>query len=478
MFGPGNIPLETAVIAAICNGLFFAAVGITALVTSHYRNEFRTFWYTRVMRGSGVSREEYYRIRHILQQHMSWFGRLGLEGQSKFITRVHRFMRYRKFEGIRGQRLTPEMPVLLSASAVQLTFGLTDYKLKFLKTVRIAPEPVYSRMFKGHLRGAVSPNGVLMVSWPDFLKGYREDADNFNLGLHEMAHALKLDSAQSSTFDLRFATYISEWLRIGEGAFKLLQQRTPAYLHEYGGNNKHEFFAVCVEHFFETPEQFSQELPDVYNHLCKLLNQNPLNTSGDYKLSAAFKKSIAENPDRIPLPEKPRNRYSPDAPNRFHSFIVSGMAVGLIAASINSGFEVIDSATMLYVGAAGALLAALIQVPYIFKHRALNLRWFPFYLLALFTLNVAGYRLFNSLYVAERYTATETAGHVKDLGNGRYELFFQVHPVEEVLRYKLNRYEGNPARLEHATATVYLSRGCMGFDIFEDATYRLDTGNP
>ena len=36
-----------------------------------------------------------------------------------------------------------------------------------------------------------------------------------------------------------------------------------------------EFFAVCTEHFFETPKLFKQNLPILYNLMCYMLNQDP-----------------------------------------------------------------------------------------------------------------------------------------------------------------------------------------------------------
>ena len=60
------------------------------------------------------------------------------------------------------------------------------------------------------------------------------------------------------------------------------------YLRQYAFVNEHEFFAVCVEHFFETPSTFLKEMPDVYQILTNLLNQNPLNINQDYKLMDAL----------------------------------------------------------------------------------------------------------------------------------------------------------------------------------------------
>jgi Mlc titration factor MtfA (ptsG expression regulator) len=48
------------------------------------------------------------------------------------------------------------------------------------------------------------------------------------------------------------------------------------FFREYACTNTHEFFAVAVEIFFERPEGFKNEFPDLYNVLVRLLNQDPL----------------------------------------------------------------------------------------------------------------------------------------------------------------------------------------------------------
>ena len=63
-----------------------------------------------------------------------------------------------------------------------------------------------------------------------------------------------------------------------------MQAGEKSFLRSYGGRNEQEFFAVCVEHFFEVPENFKQKLPDIFFHLCILLNQDPLQKTKDYVL--------------------------------------------------------------------------------------------------------------------------------------------------------------------------------------------------
>jgi len=47
-------------------------------------------------------------------------------------------------------------------------------------------------------------------------------------------------------------------------------------LGSYAATNYQEFWAVCVENFFERPSTFKIQLPELYDAICKLLNQDML----------------------------------------------------------------------------------------------------------------------------------------------------------------------------------------------------------
>src|SRR5258708_28554542 len=81
------------------------------------------------------------------------------------------------------------MPILVSAFAVQLTFGLEKFKLTYFDDIFILRDDYhygfYSRPFMGH----VDQTGIYL-SWDNFLRGISCQTPNCNVGLHEMVHAL------------------------------------------------------------------------------------------------------------------------------------------------------------------------------------------------------------------------------------------------------------------------------------------------
>ena len=238
-----------------------------------------------------------------------YYKQLTNEGKDIFFNRLLKFMYSKEFKGKQGLEVTDEMKVLISASAVQLTFGLKRFRLQNLDNIHVYPKSFYFGLDKREFKGATSQGGNMYLSWEDFKDGYLDPNDRYNLGLHEMSHALKLDVLMSSRFDAHFGSYLDEWLEISTKEFERMKHGSPSFLRSYAKTNKHEFFAVCVEHFFECPEEFRKALPDVYNHLVILLNQNPLNTRGDYRVDEFFVNNANKDIKNIPLPREVRRNF-------------------------------------------------------------------------------------------------------------------------------------------------------------------------
>lgn len=242
----------------------------------------RDYFYNKVRWRTPINRNEFLRINSILSDKILYYKILSPNGKAKFINRLWDFISTKKFISKEGQQITDEVKILISSSAIILTFGLEKFTLSYFHTFFVYPSTFYSRLLRKELKGAAFGGGVISLSWTDFQKGHEIPDDGYNLGLHEMAHALKIDVLKGDDFDRRFEFYLDKWTDLGEKELSRMQGGEKSFLRAYGGKNEHEFFAVCIEYFFETPEIFNQKLPDIFKHLCLLLNQNPLNKSKDY----------------------------------------------------------------------------------------------------------------------------------------------------------------------------------------------------
>ena len=216
--------------------------------------------------------------RRILEDYFLYYQRLSPEKKLDFEKRVNRFIRLKHFIPRNLEEVSDEMKVLISASAVQLTFGLHEMYLTHFDRILVYPNSYYSTINHRYHKGEVNPRwGTIVLSWKDFLEGFEQPASAINLGLHEMAHALHLEDKivnrnRSFLNEKLLDTYknlslqIIEKIRSGEDNF----------FRKYAGQNEEEFFAVSVETFFEKPEDFLANHPRLYHTMAGLLQQDPL----------------------------------------------------------------------------------------------------------------------------------------------------------------------------------------------------------
>lgn len=218
------------------------------------------------------------RVADLLNREFPYYQRLPEEQKKKFVRRVVCFRRYRKFR-FNEIKYCSDKCYLISAPAVQLTFGLTDYLLGDFKTIHVINGEYryyhYATPFQGH-----TSEGEVYLSWPHVKEGYEHPDNGHNVGLHEMAHALGLQCFHShSGGDAHFTRTFITYSKVARPLLARMQQGERNLLGSYAATNYDEFWATSVEVFFEKPGRMQQELPELYKIMCLLLKQNPLEVS-------------------------------------------------------------------------------------------------------------------------------------------------------------------------------------------------------
>ena len=259
--------MEIVVIISLVIGILLLNRPVTLLFQQlHTRHQFKRF----------IARETFYHT--IISRYFKYYNRLGLEEQRKFLFRTYLFQHAKNFHYIEVEE-TAEMPILVSAAAVQLTFGLEKFKLNYFDDIFILRDDYhygfYSRPFMGH----VDQTGIYL-SWDNFIKGISGQTANCNVGLHEMAHALAYVNFITQTEeDKHFKQEFPNFSKVARPIFTAMQQgegRAKHLLGDYAATNYHEFWAVAVEVFFESSVPFRHELPELYEAMSCVLNQDPL----------------------------------------------------------------------------------------------------------------------------------------------------------------------------------------------------------
>ncbi|MEW6468255.1 MAG: zinc-dependent peptidase [Bacteroidota bacterium] len=408
---------------------------------------------------------------HRYLKDFAYYQGLSPGGRKKFIQRLFNIMVTKYFDGRDGLEVTEEMKVLISACIAQATFGLREYRLLHFSYIRVFPGIFYSRLIDRKLKGGTTTGGVIMLSWKDFVQGYRIGNDRFNLGLHEIAHALKVEIKYGEESDQAFAEYFRKWLHESYDVFERMNKGARTFLRDYAGVNTHEFFAVCVEHFFEVPADFKANLPHIYRHLCVLLNQDPLNTTKDYAVDEETSRlredydpsALSEEEEMIAedvLPEKGNILYA------LYPLIFGMVLVPILLALLKSTIVPMTSIT-------GILLTGSVLAYPIFRplRKKLRMAMFTYLLVCLVAGGIGGGIVFfglNTLLADARYTEYHRITRLEHLyrntdnAHEGYVFSLENHAYQDYERIRFTRWHPQSDKV-----IFTFDRGGMGFPVLK-----------
>jgi Mlc titration factor MtfA (ptsG expression regulator) len=213
------------------------------------------------------------RYHPVIASVFSYYNDLPAELKWRFVKRTHLFRQEKKFHYI-GLENNEDTAILVSASAIQVTFGLKNYKMSYFKDIYVLADAYHmedDELYIGH----VAPDGIYL-SMKHFLYGYSQKNDNINVAVHEMSHALLYNNffaqyGMDAHFRLNYEKFSNS---TGPILADVITNRR-SYLRSYAFSNLHEFWAVSAEAFFENPYGLRQNMPELYEAMCRVLNQDP-----------------------------------------------------------------------------------------------------------------------------------------------------------------------------------------------------------
>ncbi len=194
--------------------------------------------------------------------------------------------------------MTDAMRVTIAAEAcVLLLHRQTDYYPR-LSSILVYPHHFFADSERGSGGGVVSRDarahlgeswstGSVILSWETIERDGATDNDGQNVVFHEFAHQLDLEDGSMTgapalgedlPLTVRRKKY-AHWARVLRSEFAHLQfearHRHHTLINPYGAESPAEFFAVCVEAFFEKPKALERRHPELYNELSDYFRQDP-----------------------------------------------------------------------------------------------------------------------------------------------------------------------------------------------------------
>ncbi len=252
----------------------FLAIIFVVVTLHRFGNRWLTYLKTKWY--SYTSKKHLPEIMLILENEYPFYRSLNDSDKVKFAKRVYQFSESKFFIFDHDWEKEETIRYLVSASAIQLTLGLDDFMLAYFTRIVIHHKGYhfgfYQSEFQGHILGR-----EIHLSWEYFKRGIDNPTDRENVGLHEMAHALAYECFNvGGQGDIHFRNEFANFSAVGRPIFNNMQLGQYTILGSYAATNYHEFWAVCVEVFFEQPLQLYNELPELYIAIKKLLKQDLL----------------------------------------------------------------------------------------------------------------------------------------------------------------------------------------------------------
>ncbi len=215
----------------------------------------------------------------ILEKQFPYYARLSEEHKREFRKKLEVILTTKSFMGREGLRIvTSEMKILIGATMAMVTFGWKDLRLPHFSKILIYPDTYYSTISRQYHRGEVNPrHGLIVMSWKCFLEGMESEHDGVNLGIHEVAHALKLENQIHYNGESEFFApeVYKSFLQFADEEIRKMNEGGRSVFRTSAGFNHHEFFAVALETFFEKPHKFFDYNPELYGALVRLMKQDP-----------------------------------------------------------------------------------------------------------------------------------------------------------------------------------------------------------
>lgn len=210
-----------------------------------------------------------------LEKYFPYYNLLSEKEKKKFLRRVNYFVSIKTFEAKDFEKVTEEMKALISASVIQLTFGLPEVYLSHFEKIAIYSDETAKLSKEEQIKN--QEEGVVVLSWKKFLFGYIQPSGSYNYGLHEMAKALQVENKiMNDEYGFLNEPDLESWKQISKRLLKKMEAGEDTFFQDFEGKGRKDLFPVVIESFFERPVEFNEVYPDLYVLISDLLNQNPL----------------------------------------------------------------------------------------------------------------------------------------------------------------------------------------------------------
>ena len=212
--------------------------------------------------------------KKILASKVNFYQKLEPIQKVRFEEKVFSFIQNYKITGV-DLTLTEEDKVFCAASAIIPVFGFPNWEYTNLNEVLL-----YPNSFNQHYETDGEERNILgMVGWGVMNRtmilsqsalhsGFENEHSKTNVGIHEFMHLIdKSDGAVDGVPEVIMSKqYVIPWLNMMHQEMKKIRTND-SDINPYGATSEAEFFSVVGEYFFNQPERFEKNHPEMYQLL-------------------------------------------------------------------------------------------------------------------------------------------------------------------------------------------------------------------
>ena len=212
----------------------------------------------------------------LLLKHVHFYRELSTDRQAKFQQRMMVFLSEVYIDTVKI-KLEELDKILIAASAVIPVFGFNEWHYSTLSGVILYPDTFNddlqfdNKQKKRNILGLVGTGrfeNQMILSRKALHDGFNITSDKHNTAVHEFVHLIdKMDGVTDGVPErLLQKPYTSQWLKLIHRKMEEINNNK-SDIRKYGGTSQAEFLAVASEYFFEQPEKFEKNHPELYKML-------------------------------------------------------------------------------------------------------------------------------------------------------------------------------------------------------------------
>jgi MtfA peptidase len=208
--------------------------------------------------------------RDTLNDYVSFYANLEEEGKKHFEEKFEKFLLATKITG--ANAVIEDLDrVLIGAAAVLPVYYINDWEYVNLREVLVYPgnfntefeQEGHERMISGMVGTGHLQNVMILSKW-ELRQGFINSQSNRNTALHEFIHLVdKMDGTLDGVPELLLERkYLAQWKQLIDQTM-LDVRNGVSDIDAYAATSPVECFAVISEYFFEQPEAFQANHPEL-----------------------------------------------------------------------------------------------------------------------------------------------------------------------------------------------------------------------